>query len=58
MLGAIAQGENSDLGDFSEDPRSTASCFRAMGAEISELNTERVQVKGIDWAACKRVLMY
>lgn len=48
MLGAIAQGETQIQGLLlGEDPRSTASCFRAMGAEISELNTERVQVKGI-----------
>jgi 3-phosphoshikimate 1-carboxyvinyltransferase len=30
-----------------EDPRSTADCFRALGAEISELNTELVTVRGI-----------
>src|SRR4028119_2039580 len=48
MLGAIAQGETQIHGLLlGEDPRSTASCFRAMGAEISELNTELVQVKGI-----------
>ena len=48
MLGAIAQGETQIQGLLlGEDPRSTASCFRAMGAEISELNTELVQVKGI-----------
>ena len=48
MLGAIAQGETQIQGLLlGEDPRSTANCFRAMGAEISELNTELVQVKGI-----------
>jgi len=48
MLGAIAQGETQIQGLLlGEDPRSTASCFRAMGAEISELNTERVRVQGI-----------
>ncbi len=48
MLGAIAQGETKIQGLLlGEDPRSTASCFRAMGAEISELNTELVTVKGI-----------
>jgi 3-phosphoshikimate 1-carboxyvinyltransferase len=48
MLGAIAQGETEIAGLLlGEDPRSTASCFQAMGAEISELNTELVRVKGI-----------
>jgi 3-phosphoshikimate 1-carboxyvinyltransferase len=48
MLGALAQGETIIRGLLlGEDPRSTASCFRSMGAEISELNTEEVQVKGI-----------
>jgi 3-phosphoshikimate 1-carboxyvinyltransferase len=48
MLGAIAQGETQIEGLLlGEDPRSTASCFRAMGAEISSLNTELVQIKGI-----------
>jgi len=48
MLGAIAQGETQIQGLLlGEDPRSTASCFRAMGAEISELNIEHVRVKGI-----------
>jgi 3-phosphoshikimate 1-carboxyvinyltransferase len=49
MLGAIASGETTIEGLLlGEDPRSTASCFRAMGAEISELNTEKVVVKGIE----------
>lgn len=48
MLGAIASGETTIEGLLlGEDPRSTASCFRDMGAEISELNTEKVIVKGI-----------
>jgi 3-phosphoshikimate 1-carboxyvinyltransferase len=48
MLGAIAQGETEIQGLLlGEDPRSTAHCFRALGAEISELNTELVKVKGI-----------
>jgi 3-phosphoshikimate 1-carboxyvinyltransferase len=48
MLGALAQGETKIQGLLlGEDPRSTASCFQAMGAEISTLNTELVTVKGI-----------
>lgn len=48
MLGAISQGETQIQGLLlGEDPRSTAECFRAMGAEISELNTQMVSVKGI-----------
>ncbi len=48
MLGAIATGETQIQGLLlGEDPRSTASCFRAMGAEISELNSDLVRVKGI-----------
>lgn len=48
MLGALAQGETQIQGLLlGEDPRSTAGCFQAMGAEISELNTELVKVKGI-----------
>ena len=48
MLGAIAQGETQIQGLLlGEDPRSTASCFRALGAEISELNTDIVRVRGI-----------
>lgn len=47
MLGAIAQGETVIEGLLlGEDPRSTASCFRAMGVEISELNSEKVIVQG------------
>lgn len=48
MLGAIAVGETIIEGLLlGEDPRSTAGCFQAMGAEISPLNTEQVIVKGI-----------
>lgn len=48
MLGALAQGETQIRGLLlGEDPRSTADCFRALGAEVSELNTEQVLVKGI-----------
>ncbi|MEM1426351.1 MAG: 3-phosphoshikimate 1-carboxyvinyltransferase [Cyanobacteria bacterium P01_H01_bin.130] len=48
MLGALAEGTTTIEGLLlGEDPRSTAACFRAMGAEISELNTEKVTVKGI-----------
>ncbi|MBD2027986.1 3-phosphoshikimate 1-carboxyvinyltransferase [Leptolyngbya sp. FACHB-711] len=48
MLGALASGETQIQGLLlGEDPRSTASCFRAMGATISELNTDRVTVQGI-----------
>ncbi|MEC4814212.1 MAG: 3-phosphoshikimate 1-carboxyvinyltransferase, partial [Scytonema sp. PMC 1069.18] len=48
MLGALAEGETTIQGLLlGEDPCSTASCFQAMGAEISELNTELVRVKGI-----------
>ena len=48
MLGAIAEGETIIEGLLlGEDPRSTASCFRLMGAEISPLNTEKVIVKGV-----------
>ncbi|MCL1473728.1 3-phosphoshikimate 1-carboxyvinyltransferase [Argonema antarcticum] len=48
MLGALAEGETQIRGLLlGEDPRSTAECFRSLGAEISELNTELVRVKGI-----------
>ena len=48
MLGAIAEGETTIEGLLlGEDPRSTAACFRAMGAEISQLNSQRVTVKGV-----------
>ncbi len=48
MLGALAEGETIIHGLLlGEDPRSTAACFRSMGAEISELNSKEVRVKGI-----------
>jgi len=48
MLGALAEGETTIQGLLlGEDPRSTAACFRALGAEISELNTALVRVRGI-----------
>jgi 3-phosphoshikimate 1-carboxyvinyltransferase len=48
MLGALAAGETIVQGLLlGEDPRSTAACFRSMGAEITELNTEEVRIQGI-----------
>lgn len=48
MLGALAEGETKIRGLLlGEDPRSTAAWFTAMGAQISELNTELVTVTGI-----------
>jgi 3-phosphoshikimate 1-carboxyvinyltransferase len=48
MLGAIATGKTQIQGLLlGEDPHSTATCFRDMGAEISELNAEHVTVQGI-----------
>ena len=48
MLGAIAEGETIIEGLLlGEDPHSTAACFRAMGAEISELNSQQVVVRGV-----------
>lgn len=48
MLGAIAHGETTIEGLLlGEDPRSTAQCFRALGAQISDLNTQLVRVKGV-----------
>jgi 3-phosphoshikimate 1-carboxyvinyltransferase len=48
MLGALAEGKTTIKGLLlGEDPRSTAACFTAMGAQISELNTELVTVNGI-----------
>ncbi len=48
MLGALAAGETTIRGLLlGEDPRSTAACFAAMGAQISELNTDLVTVTGI-----------
>ncbi|QIZ70389.1 3-phosphoshikimate 1-carboxyvinyltransferase [Oxynema aestuarii] len=48
MLGAIASGETTIEGLLlGEDPRSTARCFRALGAEISELDEKTVTVRGV-----------
>ena len=48
MLGAIAQGETTIEGLLlGEDPRSTAKCFSLLGAKVSELNAERVRVRGV-----------
>ena len=48
MFGAIAQGETRIQGLLlGEDPLSTAHCLRAMGAEISDLNSQEVVVEGI-----------
>ncbi len=48
MLGALAEGTTTIQGLLlGEDPRSTAACFTAMGAQISDLNTELVTVTGI-----------
>jgi 3-phosphoshikimate 1-carboxyvinyltransferase len=48
MLGALAAGETTIRGLLlGEDPRSTAACFAAMGAQISKLNTDLVTVTGI-----------
>lgn len=47
MLGAIASGTTTIEGLLlGEDPLSTAECFRAMGVEISPLNTEKVTIQG------------
>lgn len=48
MLGALAEGETIIQGLLlGEDPRSTAECFRAMGAQISPLNETEVRVQGL-----------
>lgn len=48
MLGALAEGETVIHGLLlGEDPCSTAECFRALGADISELNSQEVRVRGI-----------
>ncbi|ELR97436.1 3-phosphoshikimate 1-carboxyvinyltransferase [Gloeocapsa sp. PCC 73106] len=47
MLGAIAKGTTTIEGLLlGEDPLSTADCFRGMGVEISELNSEKVIIQG------------
>ncbi|MEB3827671.1 3-phosphoshikimate 1-carboxyvinyltransferase [Phormidium sp. CCY1219] len=48
MLGAIATGETTIEGLLlGEDPRSSAGCFQALGAQISELNEQQVKVRGV-----------
>ena len=48
MLGALAEGETRVRGLLlGEDPRSTAACFRAMGADISDLNSDLVTIRGV-----------
>ena len=52
MLGALAEGETVVQGLLlGEDPRSTADCFRALGAKISPLNTEAVRIQGVGLGA-------
>lgn len=47
MLGALAQGTTRIKGLLlGEDPRSTAECFTAMGAKISNLEGEWITVEG------------
>lgn len=48
MLGALAEGETQIQGLLlGDDPRSTAACFAAMGAQISPLSEETVRVQGV-----------
>jgi 3-phosphoshikimate 1-carboxyvinyltransferase len=48
MLGALAEGKTSIEGLLlGEDPCSTAACFAAMGAQISELSSQLVTVQGV-----------
>ncbi len=48
MLGSLAEGETVIEGLLlGEDPLSTAHCVRALGADISELNSQQVRVQGI-----------
>ncbi|MEA5520713.1 3-phosphoshikimate 1-carboxyvinyltransferase [Limnoraphis robusta] len=48
MLGALATGTTTIEGLLlGADPRSTASCFSLLGAQVSELNEQRVEVQGI-----------
>lgn len=47
MLGALAEGETVIQGLLpGEDPMSTAHCLRALGAEITEINSTEVRVRG------------
>lgn len=59
MLGALAEGETQIQGLLlGDDPLCTAGCFRQMGSEISELNTELVTIRGVgnDWCEPEDVL--
>ncbi len=48
MLGALAKGETLIQGLLlGEDVYSTASCFRALGVNISQLNAQQVRVQGL-----------
>ncbi|MDS3861378.1 3-phosphoshikimate 1-carboxyvinyltransferase [Thermosynechococcaceae cyanobacterium BACA0444] len=48
MLGALAAGQTEIRGLLlGDDPRSTAACFQALGATISELNSDCVVIQGI-----------
>jgi len=48
MLGALAEGQTTIRGLLlGDDPRSTARCFQALGAQVSDLNTQEVTVQGI-----------
>lgn len=52
MLGAIAGGETMIEGLLlGEDPCSTAACLQAMGATISDLNSDRVVIQGVGLTA-------
>ncbi|MDX1977406.1 MAG: 3-phosphoshikimate 1-carboxyvinyltransferase [Pseudanabaenaceae cyanobacterium bins.68] len=48
FLGALAQGTTKVSGLLlGEDPRSTAACFRALGAQISPLNSDQITIEGV-----------
>lgn len=48
MLGSLASGTTTIQGLLlGADPQSTARCFTQMGAKISDLNAEQIQVEGI-----------
>lgn len=47
MLGSLAVGETEIRGLLlGDDPRSTAACFQALGATLSELNSDCVIIQG------------
>lgn len=57
MLGALAEGETTIRGLLvGEDPQSTAACFRMMGADISDLNSDLVTVRGAGLAGLQEPL--